>query len=163
VISLAVDSSKDFMGKLLASDAFDSFLLQEASIITSVSYSVSGRIHPDFFSDEDEKTEEEFIPWNQIRPRLFELIKGKNPPVSLKMTLLLGSAAAALLLQKESPKGHSEAFRAFALNIRFENGNVTLISGTSYDSFVPDKSLDIIWDETLKRFLTSKGIGFEVR
>ena len=162
MISLSVDSSKDFMGKLLASDVFDSFLLEEASIITAVTYSVSGRIHPDFFSDEDEKPSEEFIPWSQIRPRIFELIKGKNPPISLRMTLLLRGSATNALLQKESPEGHSEAFRAFVLNIRFENGNVTLISGTSYDTFVPDKSLDIIWDETVKKFLTSKGIGFEV-
>ncbi len=149
------------MGKLLASNAFDSFLLQEISIITSVSYDISGRIHPDFYSDDDEKPDEEFISWPQIRTQIFELIKGKNPPVSFKATLMLCRKATDALLQKESPEGHSDAFRAFVLNIRFENGTITVISGTSYDTFVPDKSLDVIWDETVKKFLTSKGIGFE--
>lgn len=148
------------MGKLLAADVFDSFLLQEINLVTSVTYNISGRVHRDFFSEGEDVPPEEFIPWPQIRPHIYELIKGKNPPVSFRITLSLGEVGTKSLLQKESPDGANSAFRAFVLNIRFENGNLSLISGTSYDTFVPDKSLDIIWDETVKKFLTAKNIEF---
>ncbi len=151
------------MAKLLLSDAFDAFCLQEASAVTSVSYSISGRIHRDFYSeDELEEVTGEFIPWSEIRPKFFELIKGKNLPLSLKMTLSLKDDAMNALLQKESPEGHSSALKAFVINIRFENGAVNIITGTSYDSFVPDRSEEKIWDRAFAQFLTSKDISYSI-
>lgn len=163
MILITANSSKDLMAKLLVSDAFDSFCLQEAAFTTSVSYSISGRVHRDFYSeDELENITEEFIPWSDIRPRIFEIIKGKNLPLSLKMTLSLKSDVMDKLLQKESPEGRSSALKAFVINIRFENGAVNIITGTSYDSFVPDKSEEKIWDNSFARFLSSKGIEYSI-
>ena len=149
------------MAKLLVSDVFDIFRLQEANLITSVTYNISGRIRPDFYSPEErENLTEEFISWSEMRPKLFELIKGKNAPISFRMTLSLDNAQMLALLQKESPEGHSDALRALVINIRFENGAVAIITGTSYDSFVLDKSEEQIWDSAFTRFLASKGIDF---
>ena len=149
------------MAKLLVSDVFDIFRLQEANLITSVTYNISGRIRPDFYSPEErENLTEEFISWSEMRPKLFELIKGKNAPISFRMTLSLDNAQMLALLQKESPEGHSDALRALVINIRFENGAVAIMTGTSYDSFVLDKSEEQIWDSAFTRFLTSKGIEF---
>ena len=149
------------MAKLLVSDVFDIFRLQEANLITSVTYNISGRIRPDFYSPEErENLTEEFISWSEMRPKLFELIKGKNAPISFRMTLSLDNEQMLALLQKESPEGHSDALRALVINIRFENGAVAIMTGTSYDSFVLDKSEEQIWDSAFTRFLTSKGIEF---
>ena len=149
------------MAKLLVSDVFDIFRLQEANLITYVTYNISGRIRPDFYTPEErENLTEEFISWSEMRPKLFELIKGKNAPISFRMTLSLDNAQMLALLQKESPEGHSDALRALVINIRFENGAVAIMTGTSYDSFVLDKSEEQIWDSAFIRFLTSKGIEF---
>ena len=149
------------MAKLLVSDVFDIFRLQEANLITYVTYNISGRIRPDFYTPEErENLTEEFISWSEMRPKLFELIKGKNAPISFRMTLSLDNAQMLTLLQKESPEGHSDALRALVINIRFENGAVAIMTGTSYDSFVLDKSEEQIWDSAFIRFLTSKGIEF---
>ncbi len=149
------------MAKLLVSDVFDIFRLQEANLITAVTYNISGRIRPDFYpSEERENLSEEFISWSDMRPRLFELIKGKNAPVSFRMTLSLENDEMLALMAKESPEGHSDALRALVINIRFENGAVSIITGTSYDSFVLDKSEEQIWDKAFVKFLSSKGIEF---
>ena len=164
MVLLTVDSSKDFMGKLLVSDAFDSFLLQEANIITAVTYTVNGRIHPDFYTEEERISHpEEFIPWSEIRPLIFESVKGKNTPLSLRLTLCLKSEAMNALMQKKNPEATNTGLRALVINIRFESGAVTIMTGTSYDSFVLDRSAEEIWDEAFRQFLTSKEISFTVQ
>ena len=161
MVLLAIDSSKDFMGKLLVSDAFDSFLLQEAGIITSVTYTVNGRIHPDFYTEEERISHtEEFISWSEIRPLIFESVKGKNTPLSLRLTLCLKKEAMDALMQKKNPEAANTGLRALVINIRFESGAVAIMTGTSYDSFVLDRSAEEIWDETVKQFLLSKEISF---
>lgn len=161
MVLLAVDSSKDFMGKLLVSDAFDSFLLQEANIITSVTHTVNGRIHADFYTEEERLSHTgEFIPWSEIRPLIFESVKGKNTPLSLRLTLCLKKEAMDALMQKKNPEAANTGLRALVINIRFESGAVAIMTGTSYDSFVLDRSAEEIWDETVKQFLLSKEISF---
>ncbi|MBQ3852896.1 MAG: hypothetical protein II760_05905 [Lachnospiraceae bacterium] len=161
MVLLAIDSSKDFMGKLLVSDAFDSFLLQEANIITSVTHTVNGRIHADFYTEEERLSHTgEFIPWSEIRPLIFESVKGKNTPLSLRLTLCLKKEAMDALMQKKNPEAANTGLRALVINIRFESGAVAIMTGTSYDSFVLDRSAEEIWDETVKQFLLSKEISF---
>ena len=163
MILLTADSSKDFMAKLLVSDAFDSFCMQEAVIMTSVSYNINGRLHTDFYPEEERSQyTDEFIPWSEIRPKLFEIIKGKNPPVSFRITLSLKSDKMHALMQKESPEGVSSALRALVINIRFENGGVVIMTGTSYDSFVIDRTEEKIWDSAFARFLTAKDIAYTI-
>ena len=164
MILITADNPKDFMAKLLVSDVFDVFRLQEASLITSVTYTINGRIRPDFYSSEErEQLTGEFILWSEMRPRLFELIKGKNAPVSFRMTLSLDDDKMNALMAKESPEGHQSALRAFVINIRFENGAVNVMTGTSYDSFVLDKSEEQIWDKAFTKFLSAKGIDFTLQ
>ena len=149
------------MAKLLVTDVFDIFRMQEASLITSVTYNINGRIRSDFYSTEErENITGDFIPWSEMRPRLFELIKGKNTPVSFRLTLSLDDGRMQALMAKESPEGHQDALRALVINIRFENGAVNIITGTSYDSFVLDKSEEQIWDNAFSKFLANKGIEF---
>ncbi len=151
------------MAKLLVSDVFDIFRLQEASLITSVTYNINGRLHPDFFSPEErENLTEEFISWAEMRPKLFELIKGRNTPVSFRLTLSLDNDKMLALMAKESPEGHSDALKAMVINIRFENGSIAIMTGTSYDSFVLDKSEEKIWDKAFAGFLSSKGIEYTI-
>jgi hypothetical protein len=151
------------MAKLLVSDAFDSFCMQEAVIMTSVSYNINGRLHTYFYPEEERsRYTDEFIPWSEIRPKLFEMIKGKNLPISFRITLSLATGKMHALMQKESPEGVSSALRALVINIRFENGSVVIMTGTSYDSFVIDRTEEKIWDSAFARFLTAKDIAYTI-
>lgn len=48
MIAVKIQDIKDFMSKLLIGNAFDSFWLSEASVTTSVTYTVDGVLHEDF-------------------------------------------------------------------------------------------------------------------
>ena len=48
------------------------------------------------------------------------------------------------------------------INIRFENGGVIIMTGTSYDSFIMDRSEEKVWDSAFMKFLAAKDIGFTV-
>lgn len=159
MILLTIENSKDFMGKFLVTDVFDGFELQEAVITTSVSYTISGRIHPEFFSDEERASRtNEFISWKEIRPVIFEMIKGRNTPLSFRFTLSLNSAAMNGLIKKESPEGPSEALRALVMTVRFENGAFFIVTGSSYETFVFEREEEKIWDRYLPAFLAKAGI-----
>ncbi len=149
------------MAALLVSDVFGDFCLQEAVINTSVSYSINGRIHRDFYSEEEaEGIKNEFAEWTEIRPRIFEMIKGKNLPLSFRMTLSLKNDKMHALLHEKSPEGYSSAIKELCVNIRFEKGVAAMMTGTSYESFVMTKAEELIWDNAFMEFLTSKNIAF---
>ena len=50
---------------------------------------------------------------------------------------------------------------AVFLNIRFQNGELTVTTGISYRIFSTDKTLEHEWDTLLKRFLTKNQISFD--
>ena len=49
-----------------------------------------------------------------------------------------------------------------AVNIRFENGILKCITGTSYDTFIMDKTIDNVWDGDFVSSLTAMGIQFKL-
>ena len=51
--SFQITELKSFMGKLLGTDCFDSFLLAGAQVVTAVEYTIDGRIHPEFYPKEE--------------------------------------------------------------------------------------------------------------
>ena len=55
MIAVKIQDIKDFMAKLLIGNAFDSFWLSEASVTTSVTYSIEGNLHEDFFDTEENR------------------------------------------------------------------------------------------------------------
>ena len=48
MLALELTNVKDFMNKLLKSETFDNFLLQEAVITSAASYVIDGHIHDGF-------------------------------------------------------------------------------------------------------------------
>jgi hypothetical protein len=93
MIHLQAEQLGTFMGKLFSSDSFDSFLLEEASIRTAVTWDLDGHLNKDFYTAEewDDKTARpwDLLPWSEVRPLCRELIKGKKAPVSFRFVLQL--------------------------------------------------------------------------
>ena len=85
---------KEFMHLLLRSELFDNFLLSEATIHAAVKYDIDGRINKSFFADKDDLSGQHldgltYLPYGQIRPVCFELIKGRRTPTYFKFVLML--------------------------------------------------------------------------
>ncbi len=158
-----ITSMKNFMSRLLTTDAFDCFLLEEAVISTVNTYTIDGRINQDFFSGEEESQHPayDFRPWNEIKGLCFDLIKGRHTPLFFRFVLHLIPEKATALLEKEGCDIDPGQIKALVLTIRYDGSKAILTTGTSFHSFVPSKEPDAIWDRAVAKYLTGKGIEFE--
>jgi hypothetical protein len=159
---LKITHTKDFMNTLLNGSCFDHFLLEEAVIQTYNTFSIDGHICPEFYgADDDSLHPFELSVWNQMKPVCLNLIRGKHTPVSFRFVLHCDSETVRRLLQESDTGIDPEQIAAFVLNIRFQNGIVTLTTGTAIRTFILDKSYEQIWDRYLHSFLSENGIAFE--
>lgn len=161
MIHLQAEQLGTFMGKLFSSDSFDSFLLEEASVRTAVTWDLDGHLNRDFYTAEewDDKTARpwDLLPWSEVRPLCRELIKGKKAPVSFRFVLQLKPEYLSRTLHAGAPA--SDAVSALLLNIRYDGSAASILTGVSYSTFTLDKSAEALWDKTVIRFLESREIS----
>ena len=165
MLALQITSMKAFMNELLTGETFDIFLLEEASLATAVTYQIDGHINMDFYPMA-ERTPElipyEYQPWGEIKGLCFNLIKGKHTPLSFKFVLQLKPDKMNAMLEKEKLSADDLRLKSLVLTIRFDGGKAVMTTGSSYQTFVMDKTADVIWDRQLCKYLAMKGIGFEI-
>lgn len=156
---------KNFMGRLLAGDAFASFLLVEASVTTSCTFLIDGRVVKEFFTgdtnDADTMPSYEFSEWKDMQKLCFDLIKGKRTPVSFKFVLHLKPEPAADIIKEGDTAVSPSDVRAFVLTIKYENNLLSCVTGTSLYAFLPDKTPDLLWDSYISRFLEQLEVRYE--
>lgn len=166
MISLKITDVKDFMHKLLVSDEFNRFLLSEATITVYNTFTIDGHINKDFYSGEEleelELDKQNYISyWEKLKPVCFDLIKGKNTPLNFKMVFLLSPSNTEKLLSQSNIALTVNDINGLFLNVKYENGVVNCITGTSIKIFTLDKSLELSWDSMVKKYFTSKNISYE--
>lgn len=162
--ALQITSMKQFMNRLLVSDTFDIFLLEEAVISTANTFTIDGHVNQDFFHDSGSEAAEtlpEFRPWSEIKGLCFDLIKGKRTPLFFRFVLHLMPEKAAALLQREGCGTDSSQIKALVLNIRYDGSKAVITTGTAFHTFVLSKEPDAIWDRSVKKYLAGKGISYE--
>lgn len=157
------------MSRLLSTDCFDSFLLQEATIRMAVTYSIDGQLNKDFYegdvSEHDGDSEHRLFayqPWSEARALCREMIKGKKAPTMMKITLQLKPSYVEATLGRAADlqPGTLANIAGLLLNIRLDDTGLHLITGVAARTFLLDKSPDRVWDRTMERFLASKEIDF---
>ena len=160
MIALQITELKSFMGKLLATNTFDDFLLQEATLQMGIGYVIDGHINEAFYQNEEDRETERlpFITYSEVRGTLFDLIKGKRTPLGFQVLLQLPPKKCNLLF----PEGlQTHLIKGLVMNIRYDGSKALVTSGISYSSFSLDKAPELIWDEAMMTFLRSAGISFE--
>ena len=164
MICLKIKNTKEFMQKFLMTEAFADFLLAEARIDTCVSFAIDGHIRPDFYTKEERELRQfyEFVKWESVRLQIAQMIKGKRPPLLMKLVLVYAPEKAnALLVEKEQTSG-SESFVKYLLcTVKYENGLLTLTGGVSYQGFTMDKNPEKCWDKGLCRLADKIGLEYE--
>lgn len=163
MIALQVDEIKDFMGKLLTGEVFDNFLLVEMDVVNASTIQLSGRRNRGWYDDGDweEIPEKEYLTWREMRPVVYQLIKGHRTPLSMKGVLMLSRENTTRILEKNKLSFTIEQVGGLFLNIRFESGKLQLVTGVSMNGFVMDKSLERQWDQDMKVFLKHHEIVVE--
>ncbi len=165
MIALKITNVKHFMGRLLGSGDFDSFLLEEASVSTYNTFYIDGHQNRDFYTTEEWEDSAirpyDFSTWKTIRPICFDLIKGTHTPSAFRFVLHLIPSYVASILGKSDCAVTPEQVKAFVLNIKYDGTGLTLVTGTAFHTFLMDKTPDSLWDQSVRQFLSKKEIMYE--
>ena len=160
----SITELKNFMARLLGTDCFDSFLLEEASISCAAEYHIDGHMNKDFYTQKEWEDPAvrpyDFATWNSQRSLCFSMIKGSRTPSAFKFVLQLMPEYIPGVLKGADASLKPEQVKALVLTIKYDGSAITIVTGTAFSSFVMDKSLDAQWDKTMRQFLTKKGIAF---
>lgn len=159
MIALLFTGTKDFMSHLLLRDTFDSFTFIEGEITTFNTFKIDGYIQKDFF--EKDTLLPEYSPWKNIRDYCFSIIKGKRTPLGFRFIFSLSPRNTARLIEQNSLPLQVEEVQGLYMNIHFDGTRLTCVTGTSFQTFNPDKTLEHIWDKAAEKFLIAKEIAFE--
>ena len=122
MLSLTIKDTKNFMSQLLIKEAFDGLFLSEAVIKTANSYTISGELNKDFFSEEEwnELPEKSYSRWSSVKPFCFQLIKGSKVPSYMKMVFLLPPKQVAKLLSDNQTALTPDDINGLFLNIKYQ-------------------------------------------
>lgn len=160
-----ISDLKNFMNKLLLSDSFDYFLLEESTIITANSFQIDGHIHKEFYNKEEQEDEQlcpyDFSLWKDMRSLCFQLIKGKRTPLSFKFVLLLLPEHMEKILRNGDFANNGNLVKAFTLTVKYDGTAATLITGISTNTFLMDKTPEQLWDTAFVKFMENKQIMWE--
>lgn len=137
MLSLTIKDTKNFMSQLLIKEAFDGLFLSEAVIKTANSYTISGELNKDFFSEEEwnELPEKSYSRWSSVKPFCFQLIKGSKVPSYMKMVFLLPPEQVTKLLSDNQTALTPDDINGLFLNIKYQDGAVSVVTGTSIKVF----------------------------
>ena len=161
MISLKILEMNRCMGKLLKGENFDGFLLKEGFLRTNIEYRFQGQLFAEYFdTSEQEKLDEKYVYWGELRPTVFELIKGKRTPLAFSFTLLLTKNDTTQLLARRQVNVGEDTPSLF-LQIRFDHGVGHIVTGTARNTFTLDKSLEEAWDAEVKQILKAMELAVE--
>lgn len=143
------------MSRLLMKSDFDRYLLREAQIVTFVTFTIDGKMQKNFYSNEEyeDMGKPELAMWQKVRPICFEMIKGSRTPVRFKIVLKLNEEETQKLIEENELSYTLSDVGGLYLNLVYENGDLNCITGTSMNLFTLDKSLEQLWDATVKKNL----------
>lgn len=165
MIALELTDVKDFMNKLLKSEVFDHFLMQEAVITGAASYTINGQITKGFYSDEELEELQlkgcRFLPFSMLRGNCFDLIKGKKTPSSFRFVFLLSPSNTEKTIASVGSSFTASDVTGMYINLKYQNQLLSLTTGIAYNIFSTDKTLENEWDKLVIRFLKQNEIAFE--
>jgi hypothetical protein len=163
MISLNIPEVKLFMAKLLTQSTFDLFLLREMELQTFTNFTITGQFNEAFYTTEEleERGDNRSILWSDVRTVAFSVIKGNKTPLSLKIVFQLPIDRCESLVGRLGGRLRIDEIGGLFLNVRFDKGELHIITGTAIKTFTLDKTLEQEWDLEVKNILREQGIVFE--
>ncbi len=162
MIALRIEDQKKLTSELFVGELFDKFLLREATIVTFNTFHVDGRIRHGYFTDQELELGqiEDYSSWASVKPFCFSLIKGKRLPESFQIVLQMPPRAVERFAENGGPGVKAEQIEGLYLNIRYEDGRLSCVTGVSANVFSLDRSLDRAWDDAVVSFFKNGRIPF---
>ena len=147
MLSLKITDLKALTSLIFTQNTFDQFLCYSVLLRSRFELSIDGR------------SDEGLASWENVRPTAYAAIKGSRLPESFRIVLVTKEETAARFAEKA---GFKECpVSSLSLNFHYQAETLTVTTGISLKAFTPDKTVEKAWDESVKTFFTSHGIGFE--
>ena len=150
---------------MLRGEAFDEFLLAEASIIAGVSYVIDGHLTEEFYTGEELEAMrlagERCMRYGKVRPLCFDMIKGRRTPRSFCFVFLASREQTEDFLKQGQLIFRPEEIGNLSLNLRFYRQELTVTCPVTRNAFTLDKTLEQAWECWICTFLKELGITLE--
>lgn len=150
---------KDFMNKLLMGEVFNNFLLVSFEINNYVKITIDGERNKAWYQDE---IMGRYVSWREIKDRISSLIKGDRVPLSIKGVFRLSEENTDKMASKLGIKGAVEQDYGLFFTLKFEKGDINIVTGVSVTDFLMSKEIGNLWDEDLLKFLKYYKIAVEI-
>lgn len=165
MLALKINDIKDFMNQLLIGETFDHFEMVETSITTFNTFSIDGNLRRDFFDTNTctilDQKEISYSFWKEVKPYCFSVMRGKRTPLHFKIIFRLPGAQTRSVLQTMGGTFSPELVKGLFLNLQYRNKELLCTAGVSLNTFLPDKSLEQLWDSMVLDFFRRRHILFE--
>ncbi len=160
MVMFTIAEVKQFMAKLLTQNTFDDFILREMELSTFMNYSINGKLNEGFFTGEELKERGllRYALWSEVRNIAYAMIKGNKTPLSMKIVFQLPQDRTDILIGQSGGRIKPEEVGGLYMNVRFENNELHIITGTAIKTFTLDKTLEQEWDKEVARILKEQGI-----
>lgn len=133
-----IENIKEFMGHLFHGGIFDRFHVGSCEVTTFVTFQTDGKRH-DAWYDSGEKPVDEtgLVTWQQLKPIIFELIKGTRVPERMRLDFC----------------HYMENGDVGSIRIQYEKETLQLYTGYMQKEFSLSKEASFSWDENCRKFL----------
>ena len=157
MIAFKIVDVKDFMNKLLMGEVFNNFLLVSFEINNYVKITIDGERNKAWYQDE---IMGRYV--REIKDRISSLIKGDRVPLSIKGVFRLSEENTDKMASKLGIKGAVEQDYGLFFTLKFEKGDINIVTGVSVTDFLMSKEIGNLWDEDLLKFLKYYKIAVEI-
>lgn len=146
-----IEEKADYIRELFVSK-YDSFYLYKARVKTKLDYYINGKLNKAYFDSEQAEELPEYIEWKDIKQTVYDYIRGKRLPIAFKIILMFNRENINRLLEMNHLPVSSEDVGALFLNVVYEHETLSVTTGTSLKIFTLDKTLEQVWDDTVKKY-----------
>lgn len=144
MIVLKIENVKEFMSQLFMGDMFDRFHVSSCEVTTFVTFQAAGKLHPEWFdSDERPGDKSGLAVWQQLKPMIFSIIKGKKTPGKMRIDFC----------------HYMENGDCGSLRVQYENEELLLFTGYMQKEFSLSKEKEMQWDENCLSFIRKKEVA----
>lgn len=146
--SIEIKDVKNFMSQLLVKDTYDKLLVSEITLTTGNTYTINGQINKSFYSEDELSAlpDKEYATWESFRQTCFSLIKGSKTPSFFKIIFLLPGNMVEELISSNHLDFNKNDIKALFINLKYQDGKLSCVTGTSLSIFTLDKSLENAFD-----------------
>lgn len=148
MLAFTIPDTRHFMALLLKGDAFDDFAFRQGEISAFAYVSIDGKRDLDYY---DETVTEPWCSWSEIKPLVFQAVKGKKTPKNMKLVLSLSQEKTASFPNT----------KALFWNLLFREDTLLCTLSAAQESFSLDKTHEAQWESWVLNFCQQHGIAIQ--